>query len=55
LLISVAPKQLGWVMKQYLQLFKYLKEFAKLRNKVISDIDSSKQYNCVWLVASLLA
>jgi hypothetical protein len=38
-------------MKQYLQLFKYLKEFAKLRNKVISDIDSSKQYNCVWLDA----
>jgi glutamate 5-kinase len=30
-------------MKQYLQLFKYLKEFAKLRNKVISDIDSSDE------------
>ncbi|MBW5290691.1 MAG: DNA helicase [Candidatus Ruthia sp. Asou_11_S2] len=36
-------------MRQYLQLFKYLKEFAKLRNQVIKNIDSSKQYDCVWL------
>ncbi len=35
-------------MKQYLQLFKYLKEFAKLRNKVIRDI---KQYDYVFLDA----
>ncbi|WP_201341915.1 hypothetical protein [Abyssogena phaseoliformis symbiont] len=36
-------------MRQYLQLFEYLKEFAKLRNKVIKNIDSPKQYDCVWL------
>lgn len=33
-------------MNQYLQIFTYLKEFAKLRNRVIYDI---KQYQNIWL------
>ena len=36
-------------MEQYLQLFNYLKEFAILRNKVVRDIDSSIQYENIWL------
>ena len=38
-------------MSQYLQLFKYSQKFAKLRSKVIKNIDLSRQYDCVWLDA----
>ncbi len=39
-------------MEQYLQLFRYLKEFAELRRKVINNIDSSKyDYDYVFLDA----
>lgn len=36
-------------MSNYIQIFTYLKEFAKLRNRSIYDIESSKQYQNIWL------
>lgn len=36
-------------MSSYLQIFTYLKAFAKLRNRPIYDIESSKQYQNIWL------
>lgn len=36
-------------MNSYLQIFNYLKAFAKLRNRPIYDIESSKQYQNIWL------